>query len=520
MTAKILQGCVLDLLPSLPRESVDCCVTSPPYWQLRSYLPKGHALKPKEMGSEKTLAEYVAGMVRVFRLVREALAPHGTVWLNVGDTYASGASGQSDLDAWAGTTRRKDAPGHRRKAAEGIDSGNLCLIPQRLAIALQDDGWLVRSVVVWHKPAPMPASLAGWRWVRCRVKAAGQKLKTDSKTHTLAAGMANGKPHTVNADWLATWADCPGCPKCEKAAGYVLRRGSWRPTSSWEPILVLAKGPGYFCDGEAVKQPPAAATVARDQYTRVAAEGTKSFVAEEGGVPSEATLGLGGEHRGPQFAVKHDHETACDSGANLRDVWRRDMSREDMLAEMAKMPEGELRDLLFPADGNPPDFMSIASEPLKERHYAAFPSELVYRCLKAGTSARGYCPACGAPWARVVEQGPSAYELMGKTGRDAVDEQAKAPGGGGNIRTTNGTVPSFLGAEASTIGWRPSCGCIGADTFTPRPALVLDCFAGSGRTGLQARRLGLDFVGCELNPEYAGMAARLLYDDAPLFAEG
>jgi hypothetical protein len=181
----------------------------------------------------------------------------------------------------------------------------------------------------------------------------------------------------------------------------------------------------------------------------------------------------------------------------------------------------DLLEFFEPVDAptNPPDVLKIAAEPLKAKHYAAFPSELVYRCLAAGTSAKGYCPSCGMPWARVVDLGPSAYALMGKTGRDAVPDEEKAPGAGGNVRTANGTVPSFRGAESQTLGWKPTCGCIGADCLTPRAGLVLDPFCGSGRTGLQARRLGLDFVGCELNPEYADMAEKLLRDDCPLFAE-
>jgi DNA modification methylase len=335
MKATVLRGDVFDVLPALAAGSVDCCVTSPPYWALRSYLPEGHPLKPRELGSEKTPAEYVARMVEVFRLVRAALAPWGTCWLNVGDTYAGGASGQINLDAWTGTSRQKDESSykHRRPPALGVAPGNLCLIPWRLAIALQDDGWLVRSVVVWHKPAPMPASLAGWRWARCRVKVkAGGTGPGGVRGGIGQVGMWDQGMHYMQPGGLATWADCPGCPRCEPHGGYVLRRGSWRPTSSWEPVLMLAKGPAYYADGEAVKTPVTPATVDRRNY---------SFVCDDGG----------------QYAARHDHENWGDSGANLRDVW------------------------------------TIAAEPLKEKHYAAFPSELVYRCLAAGTSQKGYCSA-------------------------------------------------------------------------------------------------------------------------------
>ncbi len=400
---------------------------------------------------------YICQMVRVFGLVREALAEHGTCWLNIGDSYSHAPGKRKPTDAYGAKQKTNGYESTTGSAsAPDIDPGNLCLIPQRLTIALQDDGWLVRSVVVWHKPAPMPASIAGWRWMRCRVKVKGCGA---SPSRRQCAGMVDestsrgrNPDSSRNPDLQAQWSDCPGCKKCNPHGGYVLRRGSWRPTSSWEPILILAKTDRYFCDGEAVKTPPAAATVSRDQYTRVLDD------------PDE------------QFAVKHDHETICD-GANLRDVW------------------------------------TIAAEPLRCAHYAAFPSELVQRCLRAGTSAKGYCAACGKPLCRVIERKPGEVEA---------DQRPKQTAGMNSGTSTlslsgNGSKEwAERGTSTKTIGWRPSCSCPEAP---PRPALVCDPFCGSGRTGLNAQRLGLDFVGCELNPDYVEMAARLLFEDSPLFAQ-
>ncbi len=157
-------------------------------------------------------------------------------------------------------------------------------------------GWIVRSVIIWHKPAPMPASISGWRWVKCRVKQSKQVAIASNK-FGMDHRESNSKPSFNDGFQSAQWSECPGCKKCEANNGLVLRRGSWRPTSSYEPILMLAKSAKYFCDGDAVKQPPADSTVSRDKYTRVIDD------------PDE------------QFAVQHDHETVCD-GANLRDVWK------------------------------------------------------------------------------------------------------------------------------------------------------------------------------------------------------
>src|SRR5262245_12284379 len=174
MPARILEGDVFDRLPELEEGSVDVCVTSPPYWALRSYLPQDHALKSRELGSEATPDAYVARMVKVFRLVRRALADHAVAFVNIGDTYSA--------------------------------DGCLALIPQRLALALQADGWICRSMIVWHKPAPMPASLAGWRWARHRVKVkeGGRHERPLDGTGWAPTADGNGRPGGGGGNNLAT----------------------------------------------------------------------------------------------------------------------------------------------------------------------------------------------------------------------------------------------------------------------------------------------------------------------------
>lgn len=157
------------------------------------------------------------------------------------------------------------------------------------------------------------------------------------------------------------------------------------------------------------------------------------------------------------------------------------------------------------------DVFRIAAEPLSEKHYAAFPTELVRLCLKAGTSEKGYCRECGKPWARVVDE----YDT-GATQKMA-DGWDTGPGAHGTIHR-NGREkgePDQPVMASRTIGWRPTC----SHSSEPRPALVLDPFAGSGRTGVTAQRMFLDFIGVELNPGYSAMAERILRDDCPLFSE-
>lgn len=308
MSSRILTGDVFDMLPTIAAGSVDCVVTSPPYWMLRSYLPKDHPLKPRELGSEKTPGEFVARMVEVFRLVRDTMADHATCWLNMGDSYANSPSnGQALKASLTGNGGAGGCPSTgRTKREPGIDSGNLCLIPQRLAIALQDDGWLVRSVVVWHKPAPMPASVAGWRWMRCRVKVRSKKPATQPSKMNHNGGTACHR-NAKGGVWIdgTDWSDCPGCAKCRPNGGLVLRRGSWRPTSSWEPILMLAKKPGYFADGEGVKTATKSSSLAR--------------VAQNNGNPIWNGNRERDSTQGKQ--TMNIKEMVDPAGANLRDVW-------------------------------------------------------------------------------------------------------------------------------------------------------------------------------------------------------
>ena len=167
MSVTILTGDAREMLATLPDESVDCCVTSPPYFGLRSYLPDDHADKAKEMGLEQTPDAYVAGMVDVFREVRRVLKPQGTLWLNLGDSYASSTSnngGYSNKSTLAGFTNpntkgRKQAEWTAaHKIVHGLKPKDLIGIPWRVAFALQADGWYLRQWVPWVKRNPMPES--------------------------------------------------------------------------------------------------------------------------------------------------------------------------------------------------------------------------------------------------------------------------------------------------------------------------------------------------------------------------
>ncbi|WP_186211625.1 DNA-methyltransferase [Burkholderia gladioli] len=146
---------------------VQTIVTSPPYWGLRSYLPDEHPDKAREIGQEPTLREFIDMLVGVFDLARELLADDGTLWLNMGDSYAGSrgapwgpSPAATEARAMTASRRRDDAPVPRSDVrVEGLKSKDLVGQPWRLAFALQDAGWYLRQDIIWHKPNPMPESV-------------------------------------------------------------------------------------------------------------------------------------------------------------------------------------------------------------------------------------------------------------------------------------------------------------------------------------------------------------------------
>jgi DNA modification methylase len=148
----------LDALREMPDESVHCCVTSPPYWGLRDYGVDG------QLGLEKTPDEYVARMVELFREVRRVLRGDGTLWVNLGDSYAGGKQGRADgdrngVDGFRGGEKFKGTEFKQRDVPAGLKPKDLVGIPWRVAFALQADGWYLRSDIIWSKPSPMPESV-------------------------------------------------------------------------------------------------------------------------------------------------------------------------------------------------------------------------------------------------------------------------------------------------------------------------------------------------------------------------
>jgi DNA modification methylase len=349
----------------LAEGSVQCVVTSPPYWGLRDYGVAG------QLGLEPTPEAYVANLVTVFREVRRVLRDDGVVWLNLGDSYAADRSYQV-------CDNKHVAVGNHMAASvpPGLKPKDLVGTPWMVAFALRDDGWWLRSGVVWHKRNPMPESIDD------------------------------------------------------------------RPTNSHEFVFLLSKRATYFYDAEAIKEPVTEATL-RDRVD------TGRFTPDRG-FPGAADHGNG--------------RLGSASTRNRRSVW------------------------------------TIATEPYAGAHFATMPEALVEPCILAGTSAKGACPACGAPWARVVARVAGDAEAQERPKRTAGMESRTST----LSLSGNGSVEwATRGSHVTTTGWRPTCACPPAG---PVPCRVLDPFAGSGTVPAVAQRLGRIGLGVELKADYLALA--------------
>ena len=395
-----------------------------------------------QLGSEPTIEMFIAHLVEVFREVKRVLRPDGICWLNIGDSMSAsgqGGGGGSFQD------NRADIGQQRRAAVTGLKPLDACLIPFRLALALQADGWYVREDIIWSKNNPIPESLNGWRWEKHKVKVNNLgrgKEAFRANTPERPQQDHDGKDFKKDAEW----EDCPGCPKCQDNDGYVLRQGAWRPSNAHEYIFQLTKTDRYYADREAVKEGLSLATLADSRNESGRHSSNESKWGDSSDKPSW--------YREKVFVNES-------TGRNSRSVWS------------------------FPTFGYP------------GAHFATFPPELPLRCIKVSTSEVGACSKCGKQWPRVIgerELIPTGHGT-GKKMIDVIEEQR------GETSLRNSVFSTGCVSSANTIGWRPSCKC----NAPAAPAVVLDPFAGSGTTLAVAKSLGHIGIGYELSTEYLPM---------------
>ncbi len=554
-------GNCIELLREMDPESVQCVVTSPPYWGLRSYAgqqeviwprldseeddcdhrwgPHNPPLKPRAVpdskspgyddssakrsptgrfclhcgawrgafGLEPTPQLYIEHTTQVLREIRRVLRPDGLVWWNIGDCYAGSGGAHAKHHANPGISKswQRDGVPHwgergepgRYLAPRGLKQKDLVMIPFRVALATQ--GFAVVSAAEILSAADM-----------------------------LAAARAKGDWHLVEMveALLRRWAfACLIAPESEWVRSVVI----WekpnampesvrdRPTEAHEYIILLSKSERYFYDADAVREPLAEATVERNLYPHAGSESSQVAVSRPRRPGEQASL----------------------AGRNLRSVWR------------------------------------FATVPYPGAHFAVFPPELPRRCILAGTPPK-VCATCGAPWERLTQREIDNTGYPNGPGGNYID---KGHPPGGQERDESSTLGKVARYRVATIGWQPTCECHGEANWTTRecqscggsgravcglclgqgdlsdglftgrpcpacggcgmdreevceecegdgqvrareydprtveawptrPALVLDPFAGSGTTLRAAEDLGRWWIGLEISEEYSPQIRR------------
>ena len=377
----------------------------------------------------------------------------------------------STQSAGTGGPSKKQLSNAGSQAAPDRPGKNLLGLPWRVAFAMQDAGWILRRDIIWFKTNPMPESAQD------------------------------------------------------------------RPTTSHEYLFLFSKSPDYFYDNEAVKVPSKAVSI--DRYYRKWSGQTKNAggdpdsvqasalaknyaarsqrdnfkrASKEAEVPTNGTL----QHRDEREESDYDL-----TKRSLRSVWEFEQDEYSQFLEWKAAREDQPQDLL--------DVWKISTQGFSGSHFATYPEKLVEPCILAGSSARGCCPKCRAPYERITERGP--VESTDGTAdnyappKNTEDERIKG--------RSDGWAPNHQ-KKTKTTGWQPTCECYGilenhyqilqnedgtkekiswvvyvpsreVDQPAPIPCIVLDPFSGSGATGRVAARLGRNYVGVEINWDYIKM---------------
>ena len=250
---KLMHGDCLQKMAELEAESVNCCVTSPPYYGLRDYGHEG------QIGLEQSPDEYVQKMVAVFREVRRVLRKDGTVWLNLGDSYASGGMSNPSAKSTLGGGKDRGAAEYSivRTIPDGLKPKDLIGIPWRVAFALQADGWYLRQDIIWHKPNPMPESVTD----RCTKAHEYIFLLTKSARYWYdaeAVKEANSETSRTGGCYRNEWKYAPlksGTEKSAMAVGVPIPRNGRNRRSVWTVSTKPFKGAHFAVFPEKLIEP-------------------------------------------------------------------------------------------------------------------------------------------------------------------------------------------------------------------------------------------------------------------------
>ena len=439
------------------------------------------------LGLETSVNDYIGHMVYIMRLAKDVLRDDGTLWLNIGDSYAANQKSRNDEQVCrksklnGGKTSQIACKDQIKKTVRKIKAKDMMGVPWMLAFALREDGWFLRQDIIWHKLNCMPESCND----RC--------------------------------------------------------------TKNHEYVFLLSKSKKYYFDQLAIATPIAASTandsrLINDDYTTLT---------PEHGYPGHATRGNGmlkpkykipnawdtgpGNHLVLEWATeenqgRHKQMREPRPGIDIlggnqgngdippvakSQTFRRDYhkSAEPIFGQKSVQHRADRQDPVLTGLANKRSVWSLPTEGFKEAHFATFPQRLIEDPIKAATSAYGCCAACGAAYRRLTVKelipGPKAALTFVVDKRDIEADSRDA----GSNRAKDGHKSGWHN-KTTTTGWIKTCKC---QTDEIKPAIVLDMFMGSGTTAIVASKLGRNFIGFEQSAKYLKIAERRMHLELGIF---
>ena len=390
------------------------------------------------IGLEDTFDDHLENLMDVFSQVRRVLRSDGTLWMNYGDAHAGSWGSQSHKERGYRMSDRllkgmpqRSGTGSLDRLPEGLKPKDLMMLPFRVALAFQLDGWWVRSILPWCKRNPRVESVKD------------------------------------------------------------------RPHAGIEYVFMMTKSEQCFYD-------PYGARVKSSENTHPRRKDGRMSMTK-GNDPNDRRVGYPPRNRGE--TPRHAKYTS--GNATLDDYPRgeRNFRNTDLFYQTIGSPHGLITD-----EFGEPLAIDLSIRGFNGNHFATFPPQFPEIFIRLGTSEKGCCSECGAPWVREIKSSyrkhrPSAGNDPRAAGADKFTK--------GNMSGHGGWQGNNLLKDVETTGWSPTCEC-DAEIV---PCVVLDPFGGAGTTGLAADRLQRDAILIEINDEYVAMTKDRIHGDAPLFAE-
>ena len=581
MQCRILHGDCRKVLRDLPDESVHCVVTSPPYWGLRDYgtstweggssdcdhkkqtkhqkqgstsARKGRAnveqqrnenfqdvcgqcgarRVDKGIGLERTFDEHLANLVAVFREVRRVLRSDGTLWLNYGDAYNAyngGAGPSSKLSKTQSAARPQLETGYGLRS-KVLKPKDLMMMPARVAMALQADGWWLRSEIIWHKPNPMPESVTD------RPTNAHEKLFLLTKSaRYFYDAEAVRVPLTIGTTERIAHPITSSSRRGNSSPDTGIKGFTESLHGQYSKPYAPAEDTGKIFDDTGAQD-------ARSVKSRIV-EGVRNGTITGANLRNVWTI--------PTHSYKDAHfatfppklvEPCIKAGTSERGVcgecgapWTRQVETSDPGERLGKGYHNHADDLgrgqrgVFPADGRPVKTTTGWAPTCCDCHVPIMtpvPDGDVRPDPTMQTGRKGLNRERNTNATRAMTRGEQrdyARQIRESENREQIRDLA-GDGFDHYVRTDQSgarPLPPDVLAQCIERGWlKPAsaqCDCACKDAGDPVPAVVLDCFAGSGTVGQVALSHGRSFIGVEINPEYVEMGKRRTDTVAPLFRD-